>query len=99
MGFPPQQATSFGNVAIVQTETYPFRRDAQQPVADPRFGGGELSCSHGVPPPVPPVTEIILSNEQMEILELVEQGKNIFFTGAAGSIHFLCRRLVVHVFM
>ena len=88
MGTPPRQGTSLGNI-LAQTETYPFRRNAQQPAADPGLGGRGPGCSHDVPPPVPLEHEVILSNEQKEILDLVKQGKNIFFTGAAGSVHSL----------
>jgi len=33
--------------------------------------------------------EIILSDEQHHVLELVKAGRNVFFTGPAGK--FLCR--------
>lgn len=38
-----------------------------------------------LPPPLPPPPEIELSEEQQWVLRLVESGKNIFFTGPAGT--------------
>lgn len=86
---PHWKGATLGNIPVAQTETYPLRRNVQQSAADPGLGGRGPGCSYDVPPPVPPEQEIILSNEQKEILEHVKQGKNIFFTGAAGSVHSL----------
>lgn len=39
-----------------------------------------------LPPPLPPQPEIELSEEQRRVLQMVQNGKNIFFTGPAGKL-------------
>ena len=39
-----------------------------------------------LPPPLPPQPEIELSEEQKRVLRMVQNGKNIFFTGPAGKL-------------
>ncbi|KAL4069349.1 PIF1-like helicase-domain-containing protein [Scleroderma citrinum] len=97
MGIPSRQQASLGNMPLVQTETYPPPCDARQLVEDPGLGRSRPAQSYDVPPPVPPQPEIILSNEQKKILNLVEQGKNIFFTGAAGTGKSVLLREIVNV--
>lgn len=41
-----------------------------------------------LPPPLPPPPDIELSEEQRRVLRLVENGKNIFFTGPAGKFSY-----------
>jgi hypothetical protein len=38
-----------------------------------------------LPPPLPPQPAVELSEEQKRVLRLVQNGKNIFFTGPAGK--------------
>jgi ATP-dependent DNA helicase PIF1 len=55
------------------------------------FAGGHLYSERSTPPPQeansrPPDSEIIhLSSEQKKVLELVRTGRNVFFTGPAGT--------------
>lgn len=48
-----------------------------------------------LPPPLPPPPEIELSEEQQRVLRLVESGKNIFFTGPAGTGKSVLLRAII----
>lgn len=51
------------------------------------------------PPPVPPEREITLSEEQENILKLVRQRRNVFFTGAAGTGKSVLLREIIKVLL
>lgn len=48
-----------------------------------------------LPPPLPPPPAIKLSEEQQRVLRLVESGKNIFFTGPAGTGKSVLLRAII----
>lgn len=48
-----------------------------------------------LPPPLPPPPDIELSEEQRRVLRLVESGKNIFFTGPAGTGKSVLLRAII----
>ncbi|KIK47896.1 hypothetical protein CY34DRAFT_147861 [Suillus luteus UH-Slu-Lm8-n1] len=48
-----------------------------------------------LPPPLPPPPDIELSEEQRRVLRLVECGKNIFFTGPAGTGKSVLLRAII----
>jgi ATP-dependent DNA helicase PIF1 len=50
------------------------------------FGQYNVPKEPELPPPPPPPPEIELSEEQKRVLQLVHNGKNIFFTGPAGKL-------------
>ncbi|KAG2070721.1 hypothetical protein BDR04DRAFT_594641 [Suillus decipiens] len=50
-----------------------------------------------LPPPPPPLPEIELSEEQQRVLRLVESGKNIFFTGPAGTGKSVLLRAIIEL--
>ncbi|OJA07958.1 hypothetical protein AZE42_05930 [Rhizopogon vesiculosus] len=48
-----------------------------------------------LPPPLPPQPAVELSEEQKQVLRLVQNGKNIFFTGPAGTGKSVLLRAII----
>ncbi|KAG1716790.1 hypothetical protein ID866_388, partial [Astraeus odoratus] len=86
----PWQQTLPGNDPPIRGTPY-SQRSAQL------LGENPASAQTDVPPPVPPEPEIVLSEEQKKVLDLVRERKNVFFTGAAGTGKSVLLKEVINV--
>ncbi|KAH9891032.1 PIF1-like helicase-domain-containing protein [Cubamyces lactineus] len=56
-----------------------------QPPPSTAFGDFRMNVDAPAQPELPPPQEIQLSPEQQHVLDMVKQGKSVFFTGSAGT--------------
>ncbi|KAL4244571.1 ATP-dependent DNA helicase PIF1 [Abortiporus biennis] len=84
-----------------ELDSMPFQlsQDKNPHIVKPEPGPSRLPAVDAAPPVVnaPPPQDIKLSKEQRDVLEMVKSGRNVFFTGSAGTgKSVLLREIIKH---
>ncbi|KAG5720073.1 hypothetical protein E4T56_gene8823 [Termitomyces sp. T112] len=86
---PRQLPPSWANDTLFEpsfTKKVTYTRLASSSAKRPGSSRSERSEAHSVPTSAPKkIAKVFLSNEQLQILKLVSDGKNVFYTGSAGT--------------